>query len=86
MRPVAGDVGTGAKLIPVAVKIDKLAERGRTRDASDGNTNYDGVAEIDGGLEIMCSGKADHRFDGENSLASFCVYSAGEQLGRTPTC
>jgi hypothetical protein len=76
-QPFPGNVIPANRLNPVGVKmVSYLPEP--TRNASDGNANYDSIAEIND-RAIMYTGKADHRFNDKLSLTGFYLYNKTDE-------
>jgi hypothetical protein len=72
-QPFPGNVIPSNRLNPVAVKmLSYLPDP--TRNASDGNGNFDSIAEIND-RAMMYTGKVDHRFNDKVSLTGFYLYN-----------
>jgi hypothetical protein len=72
-QPFPGNVIPANRLNPVAVKMLSYLPN-PTRNASDGNGNFDSIAEIND-RAIMYTGKMDHRFSDKDSLTGFYLYN-----------
>jgi trimeric autotransporter adhesin len=72
-QPFPGNVIPGNRLNPVGVKMVSYLPN-PTRNASDGNNNFDTIAEIND-RAIMYTGKVDHRFTDKVSLVGFYLYN-----------
>ena len=76
-QPFPGNVIPTTRLNPVGVNMVSYLPN-PTRNVSDGNSNFDSIAEIED-RAMMYTGKMDHRFNDKVSLNGFYLYNTTDE-------